>query len=222
MQKGMVLKSFSQMIPIKLQPPPSDFTTRVSTPGQTFLSSLSGPPTEREWNKHPYWRRSIKHARKVYCKTCAYCATQITYSTGNGSIDHFISRHANPSLAYTWSNFRYVSARFNSRKGIRIIVDPFAMKTKWFTMDFPSLIIRSNKRLSKANYQLAENTINFLQLNDDDDLIDERTEYYKEYKDGDISLNKLKKIAPFMASEIRRKGELPNPKKIKSRKTTKR
>jgi hypothetical protein len=45
------------MIPVMLQPPPRDFNSKVRIPGQSFLITFPGHPSNRDYkdNKAKYW-----------------------------------------------------------------------------------------------------------------------------------------------------------------------
>ena len=76
--------------------------------------------------------------------------------------------------------------------------------------------IRSNRTLFSAlgpsieeQIEVIQDTIDILGLNLQD-CIDQRSEYYLDYKSGDILLRWLERRAPFIAQELRRQGKL-NP-----------
>ncbi len=191
------------MIPVELQPEPEDFLRRVKKDGREFL--LANPhPISKEWKGKEYWQRALPDMRQAYKRICAYCCHWIPHSTGNHSIDHFIPKSQQPSLAYDWANFRYVSSRFNSRKGTKIILDPFNLLNESFAIDFKSFLIHPNSNLSPTGQANVCETIKYLQLNSDDDLVLERQTYFLEYQAGEISFEHLEKKAPFIAYEILR------------------
>ena len=194
------------MIPIQLQPEPEDFFERVKKDGRKFLSE-NPQPTSKEWKGKEYWQRSLPNMRQAYRKICAYCCHWIPHSTGNHSIDHFIPKSQKPNLAYDWANFRYVSARFNSRKGTKTILDPFEILNESFIIDFKSFLIHPNSNLLPEEKKAARETIKRLKLNSDDDLVKERQTYFLDYQAGEISFEHLVKRAPFIAYEILRQGE---------------
>lgn len=193
------------MLKIKIGSEPTDFFKKVESPGQSFLSKNPNPKDE-DWIGKEYWRKVIPKTAVIYGRICAYSSTKIPYSTGNGSIDHFMPKDVYPLLAYTWSNYRYASARFNSRKGVKAILDPFSMNKKWFIMDLPSMIIKPNPRLNKTEKVFAQYTLDTLKLNEDDDLVDERFDVYSDFISGEITFKVVKKNYPFLASELKRLG----------------
>ena len=195
------------MIPVKPQSEPSVFQVRVRDPGHRFL--LEKPhPSEAEWYGHEYWRRVLIDMRSAYSQVCSYSATWIPASVGNHSIDHFVPKSHNPMLAYEWTNYRYVSARFNARKGVKSIVDPFALQPGWFVLDFASFLIFPDFALDDASQEVITQTIEILKLNSDDDLVNERMTYFDEYRKGEVTFSHLKKRAPFIAFEVERQGLL--------------
>ncbi len=193
------------MIPVDPQPEPVNFTYRVQKPGREFLKSVS-QPTSKQWKGKEYWRRVLPDMRSDYNSICAYCALWIPYGTGRHSIDHFIPKSVEPSLAYEWSNFRYVSARFNSRKGTRSILDPFQLNEGWFILNFFTFLIKPNPTLTAGQQKLVRDTIDVLKLNIDEDLVTERQTWIEEFWAGEMTFEHLKKKAPFIAYELERQN----------------
>jgi len=146
--------------------------------------------------------------RVAYKGICAYRARWIPHSTGRHSIDHFIPKSVESPLAYEWSNFRYVSARFNSRKGTRSILDPFLLNEGWFILDFSTFLIKPNSILSADQQKSVQDTINILKLNTDEDLVTERQTWVEEFWAGEISFEHLEKKTPFIAYELERQNML--------------
>ncbi len=151
------------MIPVDPQPEPTDFAHRVREPGREFLAVVSQPTTE-QWQGKEYWQRVLPDMRIAYNGICAYCARWIPHSTGRHSIDHFIPKSVESLLAYEWRNFRYVSARFNSRKGTRSILDPFLLNEGWFILDFSTFLIKPNSILSADQKKSVWDTISITQI----------------------------------------------------------
>ncbi len=195
------------MIPVAAKPEPINFTEQVRIPGQKFLSKVA-KPTSLQWRGKEYWQRVLPDMRRAYKSICAYSGFWIPHSTGNHSIDHFIPKSKQPSLAYEWHNYRYVSARFNSRKGTNTIIDPFELVCGCFILDFNSFLIKPNPDLSRNQKDKLWKTIKHLKLNDDEDLVIERQTWYLNYLNEEISFKYLKKMAPFIALEVERQDLL--------------
>jgi len=194
------------MLPSQAQAEPQTFDQQVRQPGNIFLNANPNP-SDKDWKGKEYWQRSLIDMRRLHNKICAYSSTWIPHSTGSHSIDHFIAKKIQPGLAYEWSNYRYVSSRFNSRKGLSQIVDPYKMTFNWFVIDFSDFFIKPNfQLLTPQQIRLANETIDILHFNDDEALVDERVEYYKEYLNKDISFEYLERSAPFIAFEINRQN----------------
>jgi hypothetical protein len=197
------------VIPVSSKPEPIDFPERVRTPGQEFLRYIPTPTTQ-QWYRKEFWRRVLPDMRSAYGQVCAYCAQWIPYGTGNHSIDHFVPRALQPGLAYEWSNYRYVSSRFNSRKGVFAIADPFTLAQDAFVLDFYSFLIKVNPNLPLEQKSIALETIDILKLNTDNDLVVERQTWIDDYLTGQITYQHLQKMAPFIAYELNRQGLLTN------------
>ncbi|MEM7536140.1 MAG: hypothetical protein AAF639_28415, partial [Chloroflexota bacterium] len=182
------------MIPVTPQPEPEGFEEKVKAKGKLFLSHTTRPSSQ-QWQEHDYWRRALPDMRKAYNQICAYSAFWIPHATGSQSIDHFMPKSQRPDLAYEWSNFRYVSIRFNSRKGTQTILNPFTLASDWFMLDFQSFFLFPNPTLTTKQQQMVNDTIDCLKLNSDDDLVEERQNWFLEYKSGEISFDYLQKRA---------------------------
>ena len=125
--------------------------------------------------------------------------------TGNASVDHFLPKSTRPDLAYEWSNFRLAAARYNSRKRDRLVCDPFTLSTESFYLDFNSRLIRPNPQLSYEILSLLRETIDYLGLNEELSIRG-REHWIAPYVRGEITLEHLRKKAPFIAYELTRQG----------------
>jgi hypothetical protein len=194
------------MMPVKIFPEPPEFDRSIRQKGLRFLAATPRP-SAAEWGKHSYWQDILPEISVLYDRICNYCATWIPHSTGQHAIDHFLDKSRHPDLAYDWSNYRYVSIRFNSRKGIRTILDPTRLASQAFTLNFTNFFLEVSPSLTNADLvRLAEDTIRFLKFNADDELVNERMAYYLDYRRSEISFDYLQKNAPFIAHEIDRQG----------------
>ena len=193
------------MIPVEASPEPTSFQEKVRLPGGRFLAEVPNPTTS-QWKSRAYWQRMLPDMRKAYKGICSYSSLWIPHSTGNHSVDHFIPKSQEPYLAYEWNNYRYASARFNSRKGLHPIADPFQLFPDSFVLNFKSFFILPNPILESFQKQQLLDTIEYLKLNDDDDLVNERQDWYLSYQDGHISFEHLSKKALFIAYELTRQG----------------
>ena len=196
------------MIRVIEQPEPSNFDKKVRVPGNKFLL-VNSKPIKNEWKGKEYWRKAIPELCISYKRMCAYCATKIPATTGEPTVDHYIPRVEDPTKAYEWTNFRLSSKRFNSKKHIKKIIDPFEVMPDWFTIDFDTYLIRPNRTpnvLTEDQFNIIEYTITALDLNTDDDIVTERIEYINDYIKGDLSFNQLKRWVPFIAYELERQN----------------
>jgi hypothetical protein len=195
------------MMPVMLFPEPTDFDNTVRQRGLRFLHTIPNPDTQT-WSKHAYWQATLPKMRVLYNSICNYCSTWIPHSTGQHSIDHFLDKTGNPKLAYEWNNYRYVSSRFNSRKGRQTIVDPANLLPEAFVLNFTNFFVEVNPNViaEPGISELAGETIKILKLNEDDDLVYERMTYFINYCNGDISFRYLQEKSPFIAHEINRQG----------------
>ena len=188
------------MIPVKFEPEPHDFDLKVRQKGKQFLSNRSAPLKASQFRN--YWRDAVGDLHRLYNGICAYTCI---YLMPPGSVDHFRPKSKYPHLAYEWANYRLASVIINNRKGeSENILDPFIIQPNWFTMDFPSCLIKTSSIIPSNYAERATDTIDILKLNDDDNLVQERCDIIMEYVDGSITLQFLEKRYPFIAIEIER------------------
>lgn len=192
-----------------MQPEPEDFYEKVKKDGEAFLARNPKPETSAQWKNKEYWRQAIPDLKQAYRNVCSYCCLYIHRVTGGPSVDHYISRYKSPKHAYEWSNFRLACALMNSRKGVsEDVIDPFLLKEDWFTIDFTTFMMMPSDNLNDDEKKQVMDTINRLQLNEDDACVEARKEYVDQYISGDTKGNFafLEKEAPFIAYEMKRQG----------------
>ncbi|MFH1636136.1 MAG: hypothetical protein ABIG63_19265 [Chloroflexota bacterium] len=73
-----------------------------------------------------------------------------------------------------------------------------------FIIDFDTMIIKPNSGITDEQEHAVKDTILILKLNMDEDLVQERKEYFDLYHNGDISLVYLQQKASFIAYELSR------------------
>lgn len=204
------------MISVIPKPEPQDFDARVRKPGVKFLKG-NPHPSDKDFKKHNYWSKAAKCLHKAYLGYCAYTTLRLLET---GSVDHFLPKTRYPYLAYEWDNYRLARQKINARKGnTEEIVDPFTVQIGWFILDLPSCLIRPGNELKQELRKKINSTINILQLNDDDRLVQERCDFLVNLADGDITMNFLDQRYPFLSTEVKRQGVENRLKVIFARKT---
>ncbi len=189
------------MIPVAPKPEYQEFDSEIRKPGIQFLRRKPHP-SNKDFRGHNYWTKAIKNLKVSYSGLCAYTSL---YLVDTGSVDHFRPKTKYPHLAYEWDNYRLARQKINTRKGdTEEVVDPFRVKSGWFALDLPSCLIRPGDGLDKETKKCVNATINILQLNDDDGLVQERCDLLVYLAQGDITMNFLGRHYPFLAVEVRR------------------
>ena len=189
------------MIFVQQQPEPPQFEDRVRTPGQLFLTQTPKPSTA-QWKSRSHWQRILGELHDAYDGICAYTCHWIAPVTGADSVDHFVPKSVEPSLAYEWSNYRLVCSRMNGRKGAKQdVLDPFTLKQFAFALDFPSLLLRPSTNCTDETASQAEATISRLKLNEEL-CIKARWTYVRDYCRSLIPIEFLAEYAPFIHREI--------------------
>ena len=193
------------MIFVEEKPEPLDFDTKVRVPGQTFLEKVPSPSTD-QWKNRSYWQNILTELDDRYGGICAYTCHRIASDTGADTVDHFVPKSFNPALAYEWSNYRFVCARMNGRKGTKQdVLDPFGLRDRTFALHFPSLQVQPSEECGANLAAKAERTIKKLKLNDTL-CVKARVAYVVNYCKAWISFEFLEENAPFIHREILRQG----------------
>jgi len=216
------------VIPVALAPEPATFEAKVRRKGADAMLELVGkaPAKPRSGRKRKvvakrrdqipsddfpsYWRDVLPEMRKAYDGRCAYLAMYLEPATGSSSVDHVVPRSRSWRLVYEWANYRLAASLINGKKSdLELVLDPCAIKPNLFALDFVGMEVIAGPAASGATRKQVNDTIAALGLNAQD-CVDQRSEYYLDYKSRDISLKWLERRAPFVAQELRRHGKL-NP-----------
>ena len=181
------------------QPEPPKFDERCRRRGQMWLREHQGydgrPPD--------YWSEFENEVRQEFHGLCAYCVMRVM----KANVDHFIpiarlKREGRDHLVYEWNNFRYGEGVLNQRKQDHRILDPFEVRDNWFQLLLPSLQLVLNDHVPKRFRKLAEFTIVRLGLRDDEVVVRYREEWFKMYREGNLTLEGLFEIAPLIARAV--------------------
>ena len=191
------------MIPVEPKPEYADFDSEVRQPGLTFLASTP-IPTSAQFSKKNYWTKARVHLYAAYLGQCAYTTMHLV---DGGTVDHFRPKTTYPHLAYEWDNYRLARQKINGRKSnTEEVVDPFEVEAGWFVLHMPSCLVRAGSGLERAVRRRVNATINILQLNADDLLVQERCDLLISLADGNVTMGFLDRWYPFLSSEVRRQG----------------
>ncbi len=193
-----------------MQPEYPDFDREVRQRGNVFLKSCPNP-NSKQFSRHNYWNKALKQLHAAYDGLCAYTSRELI----GGTVDHFKPKSKFPNLAYEWENYRLARQKINQRKGnTENVADPFKIRNGWFILDLPSCLIKPGNNVSAGVRKKVKETINILQLNHDDRLVDERRDLLVALADELITLEFLDKHYPFLSKEIRRQGVASSLKRI--------
>ena len=183
-------------------PEPDYFEKKVRKPGKKWLKKHPG--AKKGFPDH--WKHCMNDLRKAFNCLCAYSVIRDLV----GTVDHFLSKDKNGHLAYEWNNFRYSSGWINSsKKNIDSeILDPFEVNDDWFEIILPSLQLVVSDKIPNNVKEKAEFTITRLNLRDGEKVIQQRQVWYEEYKNGEINLDFLRKVAPLIAKAAEKENQL--------------
>ncbi len=179
------------MIPVAPVTEPPDFDERVRRRGNSWLAENEGADRPRD-----YWSPFRIALAEGFANRCGYTAMY----EGVGTVDHFRSYKANPSLAYEWANYRYASAWINSAKKANDVLDPYEVGEGWFEVLLPSLQLVSTDKVPPEYRALVERTLKCLPLSHDERVLKLRRGWYKQYIQGKLSLDGLRDHAPLIAA----------------------
>lgn len=148
-----------------------------------------------------YWREALPELRKAFTERCGYSAMHDLV----GTVDHFVPRARDRSLAYDWTNLRYASHWINASKGDQEgIIDPFEVEDGWFEVILPSLqLVVSDDAPAHIRKQL-QSTLDRLPIGHDERIISQRRAWLAEYEAGRVTLAGLHRFAPLIARAVER------------------
>jgi len=223
------------MIPVIQAPEPAEFDAKVRQPGLAAIDEMVGrePRLKRPGPKRKqlvnqqeqlvtqeqdipadafpaYWRDALPEMLVAYDRRCAYLAMYIHHATGNPTVDHVLPKSFAWDQVYDWTNYRLCAGIINSNKGALLtLVDPFAIGPGWFALNMNMLHVQRGAAAPPAELVRIDATLPVLNHRL---CVKEREEYVHCYRigpgAGGFDLAHLARRAPFIASELRRQGQL--------------
>lgn len=217
------------MIPVALADEPKSFDAHVRKRGAIAIQRLLGRsvksrgrkpkatyarPQDIPGDKFPtYWTEVRKGDGKsvlddlmdAYGQYCAYLAMRIERATGSPTVDHYVAKERDWRLVYEWSNYRLSAGCVNGAKGTKDVVDPLEVQLGWFELDLDTFYVRRGEGAPAAEHARIDETLTILNLRQ---CLAQRGDFITRYRDKKIDLPHLEIYAPFIASELRRQGQL--------------
>jgi hypothetical protein len=216
------------VIPVVQAPEPPEFDAKVRRPGLSAIDELvgrtprlprPGPKREKVADREedipadafpPFWRDVLPEMSVAYNRRCSYLAMYIHHATGSSTVDHVLPKSEEWSQVYEWSNYRFCAAVVNAKKGALLtLVDPFAIERGWFALNLGTLYVVAGDSAPSTEQARIDATLPVLNHRL---CVEERAEYVHCYQlgpgAGGIDLAFLERRAPFIASELRRQGQL--------------
>lgn len=185
------------MIPFNKVPKPAKFDAEAGVPGNKWLAD--NPASTRRPPAH--WNQFTADLSNGFKGLCGYAA--MLDPTG-GTVDHYLSYKNHRNLAFDWDNYRFASGTLNSSKknADNTVLDPYEVKAGWFEILLPSLQMRVTDAVPAAHRHRAEFTLKRLKLKDGERIIRWRHSWYSLYKDGSVTLDGLRVVAPLIAVAV--------------------
>jgi len=216
------------MIPVVQADEPGEFDIMVRQRGLAAIDELvgrpprvkrPGPPRKQVAKREqdipaddfpPYWRDALPEMLRRYHRRCAYLAMYIHHATGSPTVDHVLPKSYRWDQVYEWANYRLCAAIINSKKGALLtMVDPFTIGPAWFALNLRTLHVERGGGAPPSEWARVEATLPVLNHRL---CVSEREEYVRCYRlgpgAGGFDLAHLEDRAPFIASELRRQGQL--------------
>ena len=191
------------MLKVDPKPEPADFDAKVRLRGNAYLAGLPSMVGVKFKGKD-YWRNAADDLRNAYGGICAYTSIYINEVTGSQTVEHFVPKVSDPTLAYEWTNYRLVCGRMNGRKRENTdVADPFKIPEELFHLHFPSLMMRVNGAMPNEWQDAGKKTIKRLGLNDHIS-IRSRTKVIRLLLSGDIKESYVAECYPFIHRELAR------------------
>lgn len=185
------------MIRVAKVPKPPQFEKKAGQPGKRWLkanpTSTRRPPA--------YWNDFTADLSAGFGGLCGYAAM---FDPTGGTVDHYLSYKHHRQLAYEWGNYRFASGILNSSKRTAddAVLDPFEVLPGWFEILLPSLQMRMTDAVPDAVRAKAEFTLRRLKLRDGERIIRWRQSWYELYKQGELTLDGLRRVAPLIAEAV--------------------
>lgn len=186
------------MIRFARVPKPESFNAEKTSGDAWLMSHAKGRPPDR-------WSTFKPQLSDGFRSLCAY---SVMYEPV-GTVDHFVSCDEDRSKAYEWSNYRFASGWINSSKqNLRSedVVDPFEVSDEWFELLLPSLQLVATNQVPAEWKERVTTMLTRLHLRDDERVIRQRRAWYRLYEAGELSLEGLEKLAPLIATAVRKRS----------------
>ncbi len=188
---------------------PPSFDSSVRQPGLRALRSLAA----REFGGAmdavpagrfpPCWRESLGDLLEA-CQPVPLCCC----GTGAPSVDRVVAKSTAWDQAYEWRNYRLACSLMNARKGqVASVLDPFEVGNGWFVLELVAFQVLPDPGLPDPTATRVNETIDRLRLNDEE-CCGARAEYAQEYWCANITIDYVRRHAPFVESELRRQNRL--------------
>ncbi|MBI3270519.1 MAG: hypothetical protein HYZ53_16040 [Planctomycetes bacterium] len=186
------------MIRVKRVPKPKDFDAKCARPGCAWLEKHKQAARPRD-----YWSQFKPVLARGFRDLCGYAAMYCPV----GSVDHYLSWHKHPEMAYDWDNYRFVEEWINKSKGTadKRVLDPYEVREGWFEVLLPSLQLVSTDRVPRSKRKRAEYTLTRLHLREDERIVRQRQTWMNLHREGKLTLEGLDVVAPQLAAAVRRK-----------------
>jgi hypothetical protein len=183
------------MIHFARVPEPEHFDEEVRRPGKAWLDAH--PDARR---LQPFWIPFRSHLAAGFSNLCAYSAMMEPV----GCIDHYLSSRNHRHLAYEWSNYRFSSEWINKSKqnADDEVLDPHEVEDGWFEILLPSLQLVLTEAVPPELRARAEHTLVRLHLRDDERILRQRQAWYGLYREGRLTLDGLRELAPLIARAV--------------------
>jgi hypothetical protein len=195
------------VIPVKPQPEPSSFDSKVRQKGLKWIVDKGLDPTQPVPDGvkvRSYWTACLPDLLTSYNHICAYVCVYIEEVTGFATVEHFAPKSRRLDLAFEWTNYRLACGLMNGNKSnFEDVLDPFKLKRGTFQLNPLNGAILPNPKLGGAARDAALETIKRLKL-DSPACRRVRLRYFTKYMAQQITAEYLQEVSPFVYAEMKR------------------
>ncbi len=185
----------------------------VNAPGRKPKTTYTRPEDILASRFPTYWTEvrasdgmsALDDMMDAYGQFCAYLAMRIERATGSPTVDHYVPKEHDWKLVYEWSNYRLSAGCVNGAKGTRDVIDPFQVQAGWFELDLDTFLVKRGHAAPATEHGRIDETLKILNLRQ---CVAQRGDFITRYRASQIDLAHVAIYAPFIASELRRQGQL--------------
>lgn len=184
---------------------PPDWATRGLAAGIAWLAQDPLHPHRKR--PKDLWSQYRPQLAEGFGNLCGYT---IMWKPEDETVDHFVPwtelrGTENAWRAYDWDNLRLSVGWLNKARKGQKIPDPYLVEDSWFELRLPSLELEATDVVPAGERAAVDNVLRWLRK--DRRVMKPRLEWFRMYREGELSFAGLVKKAPLIAAALRRQPE---------------